>query len=104
VLEPGDVLQYSWAGGGGYGDPRDRGRADLPALRLDGGAFACRCGQRLGAASSGWRAGTRTRRLERARLHERLELVEYACPSCGTRHAVDVQERDAEPVEDMVLA
>ena len=31
-------------------------------------------------------------------------LVEYACPSCGMRHAVDVRERDAEPVEDMVLA
>jgi N-methylhydantoinase B len=104
VLRPGDVLQYSWAGGGGYGDPRDRGRSDEPALRIEGDSFACRCGEKLGPASRGWRAGTRTRRLEGERLHERLELVEYACPACGTRHAVDVQERDADPVEDMVLA
>ena len=104
VLEPGDVLQYSWAGGGGYGDPRDRGRPDVPALRVAAGAFVCRCGHELGPSSRGWRAGARMRRLERPRLHERLELVEYACPACGTRHAVDVQERDAEAVEDMVVA
>jgi N-methylhydantoinase B len=132
ALEPGDVLRYTWAGGGGYGDPRDRdpaaverdlaagaispgkaervysGRAaDGPALRV-GESFVCRCGRVLGARRQGWRGGTARRRIDPVppglRLHERLVLVEYACPACGTRHAVDVEERDAQPVEDMVLA
>ena len=29
VLVPGDVLQYTWAGGGGYGDPARRSREDV---------------------------------------------------------------------------
>ena len=105
VLEPGDVLQYSWAGGGGYGDSRDRGtyrRAGAPARRrLVRVPLRPKARRDLGRLARGHANAT-----ARARAPARAasSWSSTACPSCGTRHAVDVQERDAEPVEDMVLA
>jgi acetone carboxylase gamma subunit len=37
-------------------------------------------------------------------VHEALELVEYLCPACGILHAVEVEERDAGPLQDVKLA
>jgi N-methylhydantoinase B len=41
VIGPGDVVQYTWQGGGGYGDPLDRDpdsvEADVEALKISAG-------------------------------------------------------------------
>ncbi|BDH55438.1 hydantoinase B/oxoprolinase family protein [Tsukamurella sp. PLM1] len=61
-----------------------------PALvRTADGAVHCGCGARLGDAGN-WLAGTARRVADPGdhgpylRLHEGLELREYACPGCGT--------------------
>lgn len=148
VLVPGDVLQYTWSGGGGFGDPLLRDPAAVardvcdgvisperaeraygavlrdgvvdvgataarrrPGARLelsdrDGRRmFTCRCGRVLSAATENWKdaAGSRALLLPGIRLHRSLRLVEYTCPSCGIRHAVDVEERGEPPVADALL-
>lgn len=175
--EPGDVLEYSWAGGGGYGDPllrdpeavlRDvrlgvlssgRAASDYgvivrdgelalpataalrqearearlarseppsifregrpgervarlgPALHVarvqEGLQLECECGHVLCAADENWKLAASSRVVEEPPagivLHDELELVEYACPQCGTLHAAEVEERGAEPVQDVRL-
>ena len=176
---PGDVVQYTWQGGGGYGDPLERksdlvtqdvelgiissarakaaygvvpgepaaatktrretmrrarlDRAESPhrdevtreeanqvlarfgsglvLARDDGGSmhFACCCGYRFGAASENWKARAARHCLEAderpagINVHETLKLVEYLCPSCGHRHAMDVEERDQGPLHDLKI-
>ncbi|NMO02016.1 hydantoinase B/oxoprolinase family protein [Gordonia sp. TBRC 11910] len=58
-------------------------------IRADDGVVHCRCGAALGP-SNDWLAGTVRRVVDPLghgsflRLHEGLELREYACPGCGT--------------------
>jgi len=178
-LKPGDVVQYTWQGGGGYGDPLRRdpkrvlsdielgivsaGRAkaiygvaagdsdeeiaerrallrqrrlataSAPALegdrsaasvqvlsrfgaglvlaRTDSGAmqFECECGYVFCRSTENWKlraaslpiAGNSLK--EGVRVHETLELVQYLCPGCGASHAIDVKERNAEPLFDIAV-
>jgi N-methylhydantoinase B len=174
-LRPGDVLAYSWAGGGGFGDPLERpvalvgadveagvlsprraaetygvvpeSRAGVapreelrkarlrravgngkasgvsdpgevalpfgPAMRIartpHGLRVDCRCGAPLGAADGTWKLGAARAALtpselpDGLRLHPDLELVELTCPGCGTLLSVEVCERGAETVPDLVL-
>jgi hypothetical protein len=37
------------------------------------------------------------------RLHPTMELVEYVCPACGLRHALDVKERGVPPLQDLKI-
>jgi len=159
VLVPGDVLLYTWSGGGGFGDPLDRdpgsiardreravvttgnkayvqdrqarlARAEQPgrgggergqrvaafgpalvvARRAGELQLECRCGRVLSPADESWKDGAARRSLapeelpRGIRVHDDLELVEYLCPGCGTLHAVEVERRDEEPVQDVKLA
>ena len=69
------------------GSPADAIGAIL--VRADDGTVACTCGSRLGP-SDDWLSGTVRRVVaprshgDYLRLHEGLELREYACPTCGT--------------------
>jgi N-methylhydantoinase B len=172
TIGPGDVVQYTWQGGGGYGDPLDRDpgsvardvedckltperarsaygvvpgdpaateeeRARLRHERLaaaeppvrtsalargesvarigvalvlargaDGLQVECRCGHVFGTAAENWKLAAATLRPElppTIRLHRDLELVEYACPGCGTAHAVETKERGGPPLQDFEL-
>lgn len=173
-LVPGDVLVYSWSGGGGFGDPLDREptavesdlaariitaekassvygvapddeettgtlrtkirlerleRRELPkAGNAEQGApvaaygphlviaqhrgdlqIECRCGHVFCDATANWkhRAARRPKTEHELphgiRLHATLELVEYLCPKCGTLHAVDIKEINADPIQDIRL-
>ncbi len=173
---PGDVVQYTWQGGGGYGDPlqreveevecdirdgiisaaraetvygvvpgesareiemrRERLRksrletADVPAnaagtrapgqlltqlgsglvvARTKDGAmqFECSCGHSFCDSHDNWKTYAATHSISAdelpsgMRVHPTLELVEYLCPSCGRRHALDVKERDEPVLQDL---
>ena len=173
---PGDVVQYTWQGGGGYGDPlqreveevecdirdgiisaaraetvygvvlgesanetevrRERVRksrletADVPekaaetrapgqlltqlgsglvVARTKQGAmqFECSCGHTFCDSLDNWKTYAATRSIgsdERPagmRVHPTLELVEYLCPACGRRHALDVKERNEPVLQDL---
>ncbi|MFT5334172.1 MAG: N-methylhydantoinase B [Halioglobus sp.] len=180
-LMPGDVVQYTWQGGGGYGDPLERKvedvivdlklayisaqraekiygvRADDAAeetarrrdsmrkARLDNsdspskksskiekaenratlsrfGAgmlltqspasslqFECECGCVFCNAVENWKEHVAYHSLsneelpEGVRLHTTMELVEYLCPDCGRRHALDVKERGIAPLHDLKI-
>ncbi len=74
------------------GSPRPGSPADAIGailVREDDGTVACTCGARLGP-SDYWLSGTVRRVVaprshgDYLRLHEGLELREYACPTCGT--------------------
>lgn len=180
ALFPGDIVQYTWQGGGGYGDPLERKvedvlhdlelqhvsaqrardiygvlaneteeetrkrRQELRRTRLEKarppasastivkqgkntvlsrfGAgllltqtkddtlqFECECGHQLCAAQENWKEHAACHSLskkelpEGVRLHETMELVEYFCPACGKRHALDVKERDIDPIHDLKI-
>ena len=176
---PGDVVQYTWQGGGGYGDPLERvpdlvvrdvelgiisaeraesvygvvagepiaestarrdamrrarlARAQAPSgnggsmaengqvlasfgsglaiCRDSSGAmrFACDCGHEFGGSADNWKERAARHALgpdERPtsiRVHATLELAEYLCPSCGRRHAMDVEERGQGPLHDLKI-
>jgi N-methylhydantoinase B len=174
-LRPGDVVQYTWQGGGGYGDPLDRdprlverdlelgvvsparardvygvvpGEAEATALRRDelrrarlaavapplrasplprgepvgrvglglvlargsaGRQLECACGHVLCPAGESWKEHAARGAVETGELppgiavHESLALVRYLCPSCGRQHAVEVEERGAGPLPDLLL-
>jgi N-methylhydantoinase B len=178
-LTPGDVVQYTWQGGGGYGDPLDR---DLAAVEADVGAdligraraeavygavlgdadatgqrreqlraerlraagapkdraegapaaaerevyarygpaldvivegdrlaVACRCGHRFCDAEQSWKEQALRHPVEASEMpamltvHADLEIVRYLCPSCGRLHALEVEERDQPPLQDLKL-
>ncbi len=64
LLAPGDVIQYTWQGGGGYGDPLDRDPAQV-ASDLEDGIIS----EERGRQVYGWGAdhdALRRARLERA--------------------------------------
>jgi N-methylhydantoinase B len=177
-LMPGDVVQYTWQGGGGYGDPlqrkiedvsrdielayisaeraekiygvvasespeeNDLRRAGIRKQRLDKaeppvsqssetekgerltltrfGAgllltqsansslqFECECGSIFCKASENWKEHVAFHSLSEkelpkgVRLHSTMELVEYLCPDCGCRHALDVKEKGMKPLQDL---
>jgi N-methylhydantoinase B len=176
ALTPGDVVQYTWQGGGGYGDPLSREieaveedvalaliseeraagayglvpgdpdateqrRDELRRQRLEvssgperssplargervtrighelvlawgatGRQFECACGHVFCDATENWKEFAASHRLhggdvpKQIVVHADLELVEYLCPSCGRRHALDVAERGLPPVQDFRLA
>ena len=39
----------------------------------------------------------------RAKLHEELEMHEYACPSCGLAHFTEVKRKGTAPLHDIKL-
>ncbi|MBT7951974.1 MAG: hypothetical protein HN764_10150 [Gammaproteobacteria bacterium] len=179
-LMPGDVVQYTWQGGGGYGDPLQRkieevitdvdigyvsaeraekiygvvtneaeeetikrrnamqkerlSKADSPSKlssNIDTGdrvtlsrfgagllltqtsdsslQFECECGCVFCNAQENWKEHTSSHSLtkeelpEGIRLHTTMELVEYLCPECGRRHALDVKEKGMQPLQDMKI-
>jgi N-methylhydantoinase B len=179
-LTPGDVVQYTWQGGGGYGDPLqrkiedvavdmslgyvsaqraenvygvlDKESADETAIRRENirkerlrnadapskksanidmgkretlsrfGAglvltqtknsslqFECECGCVFCNAEENWKEHSCSHSLTDAelpagiRLHTSMELVEYLCPQCGRRHALDVKEKNMLPLHDMKI-
>jgi N-methylhydantoinase B len=133
-LRPGDVLQYTWAGGGGYGDPAARDPAlvarDLElrvisrekaervygaprggsavGLRLARGRLECECGHVFGSARENWKDGAVSRPCHPLppgiRLHDDLELVEWRCPACARLQWVDVKLKDTAPIQDFQFA
>lgn len=180
-LFPGDIVQYTWQGGGGYGDPLQRNvdevlvdieqghigetrakeiygvivgeapeqteerresmrrerlqRATPPEqtkvsaadgestvlTRFGGGLvlsqstgtelyFACECGHTFCRAHENWKEHAAWHSLlseelpQGIRLHSTMELVEYLCPACGRRHALDVKERDIAPLHDLKIS
>jgi N-methylhydantoinase B len=179
-LIPGDVVQYTWQGGGGYGDPLQRkiedvitdinlgyvsaeraekiygvvaneaeeetvkrrnamqkdrlSKADSPSKlssNIDTGdrvtlsrfgagllltqtsnsalQFECECACIFCNAQENWKEHTSSHSLtneelpEGIRLHTTMELVEYLCPECGRRHALDVKEKGMLPLQDMKI-
>lgn len=177
-LTPGDVVQYTWQGGGGYGDPLQRKVEDVitdiglgyvsaeraekiygvmrneaeeetvkrrdamrkrrlsgadPAPKLSSNVdtcdrvtlsrfgagllltqtsssslqFECECGSVFCNAEENWKEHTSSHSLtkeelpEGIRLHTTMELVEYLCPECGRRHALDVKEKGMAPLQDL---
>ena len=177
-LMPGDVVQYTWQGGGGYGDPLQRkieeviadvdigyvsaeraekiygvvaneaeeetikrrnamrklriSKADsasklssnvdtgdrVTLSRFGAGLlltqtsssslqFECECGCVFCNAQENWKEHTCSHSLTREelpegiRLHTTMELVEYLCPECGRRHALDVKEKGMAPLQDL---
>ena len=179
-LFPGDIVQYTWQGGGGYGDPLERNVQDViadlekgyigetrarkiygvvageapedtlerresmrkerlnrarpptstkenrPAVkgtvlsRFGAGLelsqssgselhINCECGNTFCGAQENWKEHAATYSLTAdelpagIRLHETMELVEYLCPGCGRRHALDVKERDIKPLHDLKI-
>ena len=84
-----------------------------PSLRIarhDGALrLACACGHVFGLADENWRLAAARRVLDGESLpigitvHEDLQLSEYLCPSCGLLHSTDVEERGAEPLQDIKL-
>src|SRR5207237_857616 len=93
-----DVYEVSWQGGGGVGDPLDRdpdsvardvreGIVSGPAAR----AGAVRRPFDLEALPGCWR------------LHERLAATAYYCPGTGTLLALDIDEKGADPRDDIRL-
>ena len=46
ILHPGDILEYTWQGGGGYGDPLDRD-PELVANDVNKGAVSLECSEAL---------------------------------------------------------
>lgn len=178
-LTPGDVLAYSFQGGGGYGDPLQRDaervvrdvedgvitpecaaevygvvlrdglalaeetvgrRAELRRARIEravlprtgGGTpgervtrlgtalwvtehgdrlqIECDCSYVFASAGQSWREGAGRRVLEADELppglgvHADLQVATYICPTCGTLHSTDVEERGAPPLHDVSLA
>jgi N-methylhydantoinase B len=159
TLRAGDVIAYSFQGGGGYGDPIERepdavamdishgyvspeqaakvygvvvsshgeidlvatderrrairtertGSSDLTVTTVQQGGrtltprlsvtdtevVQCACGYSFGAGPN-WKAGAARRTVEPGthgkfiRLHEELELREFACPGCGSLLEADV--------------
>jgi N-methylhydantoinase B len=179
-LVPGDVVQYTWQGGGGYGDPLQRKVEDVitdidlgyvsaerakkiygvvaneaaeetvkrrnamredrlskadPATKVSSNVdtgdrvtlsrfgagllltqtsnsslqFECECGSVFCNAQENWKEHTCSHSLtneelpEGIRLHTTMELVEYLCPECGRRHALDVKEKGMLPLQDMKI-
>lgn len=129
-LRPGDVLQYTWAGGGGYGPPSARepervardvehglvsaekaervyagARGGPPvALRVVDGRFECECGHAFGSVRDNWKDGAASRVCDPPppgiRLHEELELVEWSCRACARLHWVEVRFKGDAPLKD----
>jgi hypothetical protein len=89
-------------------------RRSARGSRSRGGAASSSSGARAATSSArsrpGWRAGAARRVVpedewpEGVRVHADLELVEYLCPACGALHEVDVEERGAGPLQDVILA
>ncbi len=179
-LKPGDIVQYTWQGGGGYGDPlereinevirdidldyistqrgkaiygvvagdsreaiqerrenmrKERLRNAEPAVkkakntesgerttltRFGSGLllrqssnsslqFECECGCVFCKADENWKEHVASHSLRGdelpngIRLHETMELVEYLCPACGRRHALDVKEKGILPLQDLKI-
>ena len=94
--------------GGVAADPeRQQGRPLGDALRIIGRDVVC-CGEPLARGSTRWRAGATAVPFAmpdgNPPLHPQLAMTAWYCPSCGTRLAVDVHEKDEEPFDDVVLA
>ncbi|NKB37755.1 MAG: hypothetical protein GKR93_11375 [Gammaproteobacteria bacterium] len=180
-LKPGDIVQYTWQGGGGYGDPLEREISEVirdidmgyisaqraeeiygvfagesseviqeqregmrkqrllnaedpiaKAENMDTGErrtvsrfgaglllrqrpegtlqFECECGCVFCKADENWKEHVAFHSLSKdelpngIRLHETMELVEYLCPDCGRRHALDVKEKGIQPLQDLKIS
>lgn len=60
----------------------------------------------LVSGSTRWRQGAVSARIEPPsgiRLHERLAMTAHYCPASGTLLSIDVHEKDASPLDDIVL-
>jgi len=103
-LEPGDVLLYSWSGGG-FGDPLERD-LERVAADVEADVVSEQKGQEVYGLGAD-RDELRRERLERAhagiRVPASLELAAYLCLACGVQHAVDVREVGAAPIQDVRL-
>jgi N-methylhydantoinase B len=69
----------------------------------------CVCGQSLGPARENWREYA-ARRLVPAddiintpAIHDLVEIREYACPGCGSQHAVDICRKSSPDEHDIQL-
>ena len=71
--------------------------------------LVCKCGQSFCRATENWKDYAMTSRLDEEELpggirtHESIELVEYLCPNCGTRHALDIKEKDIQSFHDLKI-
>ena len=71
--------------------------------------FTCECGCVFCGADENWKEHAAWHSLEQDELpegillHESMELVEYLCPACGRRHALDVKEKGLAPLHDLKI-
>ena len=69
----------------------------------------CRCGHQFGPAKENWKTHAAQRVVPPAaagplvKLHNELEMREYACPNCGTLHSVDIAYKEDPPLWDIEL-
>lgn len=74
-----------------------------------GYAIVSEAGAVLSVGDSRWRAGAHAVRSEtlppefNIKLHEKLVVTRFYCPISGTLLAVDIHERDTDPVDDVLL-
>jgi N-methylhydantoinase B len=80
-------------------------------VRIAGRTYLrCDCGCAMAPAGENWKAYARqsiTTAAElgpRIALHEELEAIRYACPSCGRLHWVEIKLESEEPLHDIELA
>ncbi|WP_229053492.1 hydantoinase B/oxoprolinase family protein [Aeromicrobium sp. Leaf350] len=98
VTAPGDLERV-----------RPLGHALELAAGTDGAEFTrCRCGHVLAEGSGPWRQRAGERRIREVhevslatRLSEKLEVRQYACPSCGTLLSTDVARPGAPVAHDI---
>jgi N-methylhydantoinase B len=103
---------------GGAFKPIDASRSARPVGSIGHNLLIVRCGDEVQVMSRGgavlsrgstrWRQGavkgkTPLPECLGIRLHERLTMTSYYCPSTGQMLAVDVHEADREPTDDVVL-
>ena len=94
---PGDVLAL-------FGD-----RAKF--VRIAGKNYLrCDCGCAMAPADENWKDYARQAKTTAAELgprialHEELEAIRYACPSCARLHWVEIKLKSEEPLYDMELS
>ena len=78
--------------------------------RIEGNVYLrCACGSAFAPAGENWKLYAKQGATSpsdlgpRSALHEKLEAVRYACPSCARLHAVEVKLKGEEPLFDMQI-